>query len=43
MATHPHYHHHPLRGFTLDHPYAPDWALVISGTLLGLLLWYWNS
>jgi hypothetical protein len=42
LHTHPH-SPHPIRWFALEHPYAPDWALVISGTLLGLLLWYWHS
>jgi hypothetical protein len=40
MAAHV---HHPLRRFALDHPYAPDWALLITGTLVALLLWARNS
>ncbi len=41
---HPHFHPQvPLARFTLDHPYAAEWTLVILGTLAALLLWYWNS
>ena len=40
---HPHSHsHHPIRWFAIEHPYAPDWALVVTGTLLGVLLWCGN-
>ena len=46
MAAHAHRHpphaHLPLRFFTVEHPYAGDWALVAAGTLAALLLWYWN-
>lgn len=41
-AHHPPHAHLPLRFFTAEHPYASDWALVATGTLAALLLWYWN-
>jgi hypothetical protein len=43
MAAHQSPHAHlPLRFFAVEHPYAGDWALVTAGTLVALLLWFWN-
>jgi hypothetical protein len=33
----------PLRRFAAGHPYAADWLLLTAGTLVALLLWFWNS
>ncbi len=50
MATHrhPHFHQHfhplqPLRLFAMDHPYAPEWAVVMAAALAALLLWILNA
>lgn len=41
MKTHPH-PHMPLTHFALEHPYVGEWLLVAAGTLVALLLWFWN-
>jgi hypothetical protein len=34
---------HPLRWFALEHPYAPDWAVLAMVTLGALVLWILNA
>jgi len=42
--THPHSHiHFPIPRFTVNHPYAADWLLLVIGSIAALLLWLWNS
>ncbi|MBK9795206.1 MAG: hypothetical protein IPP58_01675 [Holophagaceae bacterium] len=42
--SHPHPHsRHPIRWFTIEHPYAPDWAVLAAVTAAALILWIWNS
>ncbi len=48
MTTHFHFHphphtRHPIRWFTIEHPYAPDWAVLAAVTVAALILWIWNS
>jgi hypothetical protein len=48
MATPFHFHSHPshshpIRWFALEHPYAPDWAIVAAATLAALVLWILNA
>ena len=44
MTSHLHFHPHlPGRSFAMEHPYAPDWAILGAVTMTALVLWFWNS
>jgi hypothetical protein len=33
----------PLRRFAVVHPYAAEWVVLITATVVALLLWFSNS